>query len=171
MMQVMRFLGQSFRKWIWVAAFVLVPFGTTGTSAEAGELPKTGTYTTNWSFSGPYMALVLADENYTWMSEFTLVVWNEAGEGFLHDMSGHCNGFGVNDAGKGYCSLVDADDDKIFWAFTDVGGGKGSAVLEGGTGKYAGLQGSEEYTFVYTPDNPEGTFHGYGTSKGSYTLP
>ena len=95
----------------------------------------------------------------------------EAGEGLFHNMSGHCNGFGVNDTGKGYCSFVDADGDKVFWAFTDVGGGKGSAVLEGGTGKYEGLQGGEEYTFVYTPDNPEGTFNGHGTSKGNYTLP
>ena len=73
-MQGIRSFGLSLRKWIWVAAVVLVSFGTAGTSAEAGELPKSGTYTTHWAFSGPYMALQLADENYSWMSEFTLIV-------------------------------------------------------------------------------------------------
>ena len=68
-------------------------------------------------------------------------------------------------------ALVDGDGDKVFWAFTDLGDGKGKAVFEGGTGKYQGLQGSEDYEFVYTPDAPEGTFHGHGGSNGSYKLP
>jgi hypothetical protein len=163
--------GEGLRKTILAFALVLVPFAAFGTSALAGDLPKQGTYSTTWTFSGPYTVIELGEDKYSWMSEFTFVVWNNSGAGVLHDMSGHCDGLGVGDAGNGYCALVDADGDKIYWAFTDVGGGKGSATLEGGTGKYSGIQGNEEYEFVYTPDAPEGTFHGHGGSKGSYTLP
>ena len=151
-----------------VAVFVLL---VTNGPALAGDLPKKGTYSTTWAFGGPYTLVEIGKDKSSWMSEFTIIVWNNAGEGILHDMSGNCNGLGDEETGNGYCAFVDADGDKIYWAFHDVGTGKGNATLEGGTGKYSGIQGSEDYEFAYTPDLPEGTFHGHGGSKGSYTLP
>jgi hypothetical protein len=151
--------------------FIVAPIWTLAAMAHAQDLPKEGTYSTTWSFSGPYKVLSLGEDKYSWMSNFTLVVWNNAGEGVFHDMSGDCVGLGVGDKGNGYCALVDGDGDKVFWAFTDLGDGKGKAVFEGGTGKYQGLEGGEDYEFVYTPDAPEGTFHGHGGSNGSYKLP
>ncbi len=166
-----RVFGDNMRRTALASVLSLALFATFGTPALAGELPKKGTYSTTWTFSGPYKVIEIGKDKVSVMADFTLVVWNNAGEGVLHDMSGDCAFLGAGETGNGYCALVDADGDKIYWAFHDVGGGKGNATLDGGTGKFAGLQGSEDYTFVYTPDAPAGTFHGYGGSKGSYTLP
>ncbi len=136
----------------------LALFAAFGNLTLAGELPKKGTYSTTWTFSGPYKVIEVGKDKTSWMAGFTFIVWNNAGEGVLHDMSGDCNGLGVGETGNGYCALVDADGDKIYWAFHDVGGGKGNATLDGGTGKFEGIKGSEDYTFVYTPDAPAGTF-------------
>ena len=166
-----RVFGDNMRRTALASVLSLALFAAFGTLALAGDLPKKGTYSTTWTFSGPYKLVEIGKDKSSWMADFTLVVWNNAGEGVLHDMSGDCDGLGVGETGNGYCALVDTDGDKIYWAFHDVGGGKGNATLDGGTGKFAGIKGSEDYAFVYTPDAPAGTFHGHGGSKGSYTLP
>ncbi len=141
-----------------------------GGSALAGDLPKKGTYSSTWVFSGPYTVIEVGDNGWAGISHFALVVWNDAGEGVLHDMTGDCVGMGLEAEWSGYCSWADADGDKIFDHWKDVGE-RGTRTLLGGTGKYEGIQGTDEYEFVYTPDAPEGTFHGHGRANGSYTLP
>ena len=147
-----------------------------GAAALAGELLKKGPYSTSWTFSGPYTVVQIGEEKWAWSSRFTLVVSNDAGEGVLHNMSGNCVGMGSQEPNapftdSGYCSFFDAAGDKIFAYWYEKETGKGTTTLLGGTGKYAGIQGSDTYEYVYTPDAPEGTFNGYGHGKGSYTLP
>ena len=171
-MTTLRTFGESLQKTVLAFGLSLVLFAAFGTPVRAGDLPKEGTYSTTWTFSGPYTLVEIGEEKWSYVAAFTEVVWNNAGEGVLHNMSANCNGLGAaSGEGNGYCNYVDADGDKIYTAWEDLTEGKGKATILGGTGKYAGIQGSEEYEYVYTPDSPEGTFHGHGGSKGSYTLP
>ena len=148
-----------------------------GAAALAGELPKKGTYSISWTASGPYTAVEIGEEKWAWSSRFTVVIWNDAGEGIYHNMSANCVGMGTNErelapfTDSGYCSYVDADGDKIFEYYYEKETGKGTTTLLGGTGRYAGIQGSDTYEYVSTPDAPQGTFNQIGHSKGSYTLP
>ena len=46
---------------------------------------------------------------------------------------------------QGYCAFGDADGDRVFTSFTgafETGGASGTNTIIGGTGKYAGIQGS-----------------------------
>ena len=171
MMRLKSIFGRGLHKTALASALSLALFAAFGASALAGELPKQGTYSTTWTFSGPYTLLEVGEDEWAWISNFTLVIWNNAGEGFLHDMTGDCIEIGGPDRQtSGYCTYTDADGNKIFEAYTEEEEGKGTATYRGGTGKYAGLQGGGEYEYTFTPDTPEGTFHGYGGDEGSYTL-
>jgi len=176
MMRLKSIFGGSLHKTALASALSLVLLAAFGASALAGELPKQGTHSISWTFSGPYTAIEIGEDQWAWSSTFTIVVWNDAGEGLYHDMSANCVGMGSEEpdapfTDSGYCSYVDADGDRMFEYWTETGEGKGTDTLLGGTGKYAGIQGGGTYEYSYTPDAPEGTFNGYGHTKGSYTLP
>ena len=171
MMRLKSIFGRGLHKTALASALSLVLFAAFGASALAGELPKQGTYSLTWTFSGPYTLLEVGEDEWAWISNFTLVIWNNAGEGIYHDMTGDCIEIGGPERQtSGYCTYTDADGDKIFEAYTEEEEGKGHDTLTGGTGKYAGLQGGGKYEYAFTPDTPEGTFHGYGHTEGSYTL-
>ncbi len=176
MVTLSRIFGKGFHKTALASALSLVLFTAFGASALAQELPKQGTFSVTWTFSGPYTAIEIGEDQWAWSSTYTLIIWNDAGEGFFHDMSGVCVNMGSEAedapvADSGYCSYEDADGDKLFEYYYETEAGKGTAIQLGGTGKYAGVQGTDTYEYVYTPDAPEGVFNGYGTAEGSYTLP
>ena len=176
MVTLSRIFGKGLHKTALASALSLALFAAFGASALAGELPKQGTHSLTWTFSGPYTAIEIGEDQWAWSSTYTLIIWNDAGEGFFHDMSGICVGMGSEEpeapfTDSGYCSYVDADGDKIFTHWYETEADKGTQILLGGTGKYAGVQGGDTYEYVYTPDAPEGVFNGYGHAEGSYTLP
>ncbi len=162
--------GRAFRKAAITCAGLLL-CAAFGGSALAGDLPKQGTHSYSWTFSGPYEVIQVGEDEWAWVAHYTMASWNDAGEGLFHNMSGDCIGVGLGEEESGYCTYVDADGDMIFEAWQGTGAGTGTDTLLGGTGKYVGLQGTAEYEYVYFPDNPEGTFLGKGHSEGSYTLP
>ena len=175
MMRLKSIFGRGLHKTALASALSLALFAAFGASALAGELPKQGTYSVTWTFSGPYTAIEIGEDQWAWSSTYTLIIWNDAGEGFFHDMSANCVGLGseAEDAPfteTGYCSYVDADGDQLFEYYYETEEGKGTSTRLGGTGKYAGAQGTDTYEYSYTPDAPEGVFNGYGHSEGSYTL-
>ena len=175
MTRLTRMLRSRLHKTALASALSLALFAAFGASALAGELPKQGTYSVTWTFSGPYTAIEIGEDQWAWSSTYTLIIWNDAGEGFFHDMSANCVGLGseAEDAPfteTGYCSYVDADGDQLFEYYYETEEGKGTSTRLGGTGKYAGAQGTDTYEYVLTPDAPEGVFNGYGHSEGSYTL-
>ncbi len=163
--------SSGLRRTVAATGLTLALFAASVTGALAEDLPKQGTYSTTWAFSGPYTVVQVGEDDWAWMSNFSILYRNDAGTGIFHNMTSDCIGLGHGEEGNGYCAWVDAEGNKIFSAWKDLGGGKGATTLLGGTGKYAGLQGSEEYDFVFFPDNPDGRFHGWGHTKGSYTLP
>lgn len=78
------------------------------------------------------------------------VTFNDGGSGALHQGPAHCfesyavvEGRGRN---KGFCAFGDRDGDRIFTEFTGTfdaqEGGTGTNTITGGSGKYAGIQGS-----------------------------
>ncbi len=176
MTRLTRMLRSRFHMTALASGLSLALFAAFGASALAGELPKQGTFSVTWTFSGPYTAIEIGEDQWAWSSTYTLIIWNDAGEGFFHDMSGICVNMGSEEPeapfpDSGYCNYEDADGDKLFEYYYQTEEGKGTAIQLGGTGKYAGVQGSDTYEYVYTPDAPEGVFNGYGTAEGSYTLP
>ena len=175
MLRLTRMLRGRFHMTALASGLSLVLLAALGAGALAGELPKQGTYSLTWTFSGPYTAIEIGEDQWAWSSTSNLILWNDAGEGFGHDMSGICVGMGSEEPGapftdSGYCSYVDADGDKLFDYWYETEAGKGTSTWLGGTGKYAGAQGTDTYEFVLTPDAPEGTFNGYGHTEGSYKL-
>ena len=84
--------------------------------------------------------------------EQSAVYTNDAGHGFLHNMTDRCFGVGASSANTlhagGYCTYVDADGDMIFSVFHIARVGDepdGITGFTGGTGKYADLTGNGEY--------------------------
>lgn len=150
-------------------------------SVAAEELAKQGTFSATYTVSGTSKTTVIGKDRAAYANEFMMVLSNDAGKGFLHNMTAHCIGFGVNDAGagtrkgSGYCTFVDADKDQIFeqWEGEATGRGsplKGKAKWLGGTGKYAGLEGIYDFESISLVPAAEGTFQAIGKKKGSYKL-
>jgi hypothetical protein len=107
----------------------------------------------------------------TWIAHFTMlptgkervqinyeaygVALSDTGEGLLHNASGYVvgsthsfKGHYEDDSGSGIFTRPDGD--KIFFTYKAAGisgkVGKGSTTYVGGTGKFAGIQGSGEFT-------------------------
>ena len=92
----------------------------------------------------------MADKRVMGSGRVTGITFNDRGSGPLHQGPANCfDAFVVVD-GRGidkcFCTFSDADGDRIFTDFTGVlvpeGGGNGTNEITGGTGKYAGVQGS-----------------------------
>jgi len=87
---------------------------------------------------------------------------NMKGEKMLDKMSAHCTALSVASGDKKYidgaCVLADNDGDKIFSTFDtrDVDKSQanlscGTHIITGGTGKYAGITGSEPFACIPMP--------------------
>jgi hypothetical protein len=117
--------------------------------ASAQQLPKNGSisFHTGWK----YVADVLnaTDKHVVGKGNVTGITFNDKGTGPLHLGPANCfesfiiiEGKGQD---KGYCAFGDPDGDRIFTEFTGTfgpEGGNGTNNIIGGTGKYAGIQGS-----------------------------
>ena len=119
------------------------------TAAGAQQLPKSGSinFHTGWKLTGE--AITPADKHMLGHGSAVGTTFNDKGNGPLHLGGADCfysflviDGVGKN---KGSCSFGDADGDRIFTNFTgnlSPDGDSGTNEIAGGTGKYAGIQGS-----------------------------
>lgn len=113
---------------------------------------------------------------YYWVGEFSGTFFNDKGEGsVLHKASAKCPGYQFLDFGKkmgesaGTCIYSDTNGDKVFgtWKLsssTCAGPGcpsKGSFTWTGGTGKFAGADGTHSLTGVTVTLWPDGTATGF----------
>ena len=120
-----------------------------GTTAGAQQLPKSGSinFHTGWKLAGE--AITPADKYMLGHGSAVGTTFNDKGSGPLHLGGADCfysflilDGVGRN---KGSCSFGDADGDRIFTNFNgnlSPDGDSGTNEIAGGTGKYAGIQGS-----------------------------
>jgi hypothetical protein len=87
---------------------------------------------------------------------------NMKGEKMLDKMSAHCTALNVASGDKKYidgaCVLADSDGDKIFSTFdtrdvdkTQPSMNCGTHIITGGTGKYAGITGTEPFACNVMP--------------------
>ena len=155
------------------------PLGSLWTAATA-QIAKEGTISETCSFSGTAKVLPMGQECVKVTYESLGISQSDTGEGIFHNASFRCLGAshavkGQNNDGLASCVMIRPDGDQIFITMKATGKVEGDAegivTLVGGTGKFAGIQGSGPYkTYTFRPAT-EGTFQGYTKWKGEYKLP
>lgn len=146
-----------------LAVFVTaVSFATLCTFASAQQLPKSGSinFHTGWKLAGE--AITAADKHMLGHGSAVGTTFNDKGSGPLHLGPANCfyTFLSINDVGrnKGSCAFGDADGDRIFTNFTgnlSAEGDSGTNEIAGGTGKYAGIQGSGPWKCKVAGNNGE----------------
>ena len=124
---------------------------------QAEPIEKKGTtpYVTHFIFR-PVQSLEVSGLGTATLLEAIGTTQNMKGEKMLDKMSARCTALSVDSGAKKYidgaCVLADADGDKIFSTFDtrDVDKSQpkmncGTHIITGGTGKYAGITGSEPF--------------------------
>jgi hypothetical protein len=132
-------------------------------ASGAQQLPRSGSinFHTGWRFVGD--VVTVADNHLQGHGSAIGVTFNDRGSGPLHLGPANCfdtlfivDGRGRN---KGFCAFGDADGDRIFTQFTGEFvpgvGGNGINEIVGGTGKYAGIQGSGPWKCGFPGSNGE----------------
>ena len=149
---------------------VLVVFAP-GAAALADPLEKKGTtpYVTHFIFR-PLMSIDIPGLGTVTPLEAVGTTQNLKGEKMLDKMSARCAALSVTSGETKYidgaCVLSDSDGDKVFSTFDTRDLDKsqpkmdcGTHVITGGTGKYAGISGSEPFACIPMP--PLGGSDGY----------
>jgi len=165
-------------KLIALTALIIVAFGMTAL-AIAADIPKQGTYTGKMVISLTLKSIAVGDRlivGYEYMGVFL----NDRGEGFLHNASVRGLGAfhaenvkGVFEYDRSSGVLIDSDGDQVIFTHEVAGSFDSVRTLtfHGGTGKYTGIQGGGEWTWVQTRSATEVTAQGYAIHKGHWKLP
>jgi hypothetical protein len=135
-----------------VATLLLAP-----SSVWAADLPKQGTDSYTTTFVTVSRTQMKAGDRTITTSEFVGITRNDNGGPMFSDMGARCLGMselvGKDSVGQGTCAETDNDGDEIYSTFQFKGSG-GTHTFVGGTGKYAGLSGTADFTAqsVKSPD-------------------
>jgi hypothetical protein len=154
---------------------LLVAFGT----ETKAQIPKEGTTSDTWAYSGTFKALPMGQEVLEMAYENIGVVIGDTPQDLYHNASFRCIGALYAVKGEynysGFCVCTRPDGDQAFFTNKGTGklgvGGKGSTTIVGGTGKLSGIQGNAEYMEISVRPAAEGSFQGYVRGKGQYKLP
>jgi hypothetical protein len=167
------------RAWVFAAPLILLL--AFAQPVISGELPKEGSFSYKSFAHGAYTAIAMGEERLQFNYEVYGLILNDAGEGFLHLASTHglgsfhmVKGVYAEPWDRGFHVAVDPDGDKVFLTHIAKGGfGGAKAVFNfvGGTGKYTGITGGGEWTWVAGRPAAENTFQGCALCKGHYKLP
>jgi hypothetical protein len=140
--------------------------------AVAADLPKDGRYDVQAFCSGPvHLATPLKDQM---GGSYSVRCMANADQGTIfHGVLGICNGafHQVGDAyyEAGSCEFSDAAGDKFFGVYEKKGQANGTWKVTGGSGKYATLTQTGEFSavlpFPMPSDLTGAQFHWWGTSK------
>lgn len=141
-------------KIVTAVAVLLVGAAFVAPAARAdGIAPEADFKATFHLFNEPEKSLTTSGGATVEIMEEKAVYSNDAGHGFLHDVTGRCLAMGTSESRafhyNGYCTYVDPDGDLIYSTF-DIGRAgdqpvKATKAYTGGTGKYTGLTGSADY--------------------------
>jgi hypothetical protein len=140
---------------------VLMAFAPGIVLGQSIEKKGTTPYVTHFIFR-PLMSIDIADLGTATSLEAVGTTENMKGEKMLDKMSAHCTALSVASGDKKYidgaCVLADSDGDKIFSTFDTRDLDKsqpemncGTHIITGGTGKYAGITGSEPFACIAMP--------------------
>jgi hypothetical protein len=142
-------------------AGVLMAFAPGVVFGQAIEKKGTTPYVTHFIFR-PLMNIDIPGLGTATTLDAVGTTQNMKGEKMLDKMSAHCTALSVASGSKKYidgaCVLADNDGDKIFSTFDtrDVDKSQpklscGTHIITGGTGKYAGITGSEPFACISMP--------------------
>src|SRR5215831_18860627 len=144
-----------------ILSAVLMSFATGVALAAPIEKKGTSPYVTHFIFR-PVQSLEVPGLGTATLLEALGTTQNMKGEKMFDKMSARCTALSVDSGPKKYidgaCVLADADGDKIFSTFDtrDVDKSQpslscGTHIITGGTGKYAGITGSEPFSCEAMP--------------------
>ena len=157
----------------------LIVLAAFGMEAKA-QIPKEGTISNTWAFSGTFKALPMGQERLQMTYEVMGVIIGDTSEDLFHNTSFRCLGSmhavkGEFNDESGFCVCTRLDGDQIFLTYKATGkvgvSAKETQTIVGGTGKLVGIQGNAELTRFGVRRAAEGTFQGYEKGKGQYKLP
>jgi hypothetical protein len=137
-----------------VMAAVLPIAWTVCAGAADGDLPRSGSVKAHSGWVGIGEVKELGKDHLAWNGVFYGTSYNDQGKGFLEHMAWICPGTSDILNGtithQGFCTLTDVDGDQIYGI--NKGSGPltgpdftGTVTYNGGTGKYAGIQGGQSY--------------------------
>jgi hypothetical protein len=140
---------------------ILMAFAPGIALGQAIEKKGTTPYVTHFIFR-PLMNIDIADLGTATSLEAVGTTENMKGEKMFDKMSAHCTALSVASGDKKYidgaCVLADSDGDKIFSTFdtrdldkSQPEMGCGTHIITGGSGKYAGITGSEPFACIAMP--------------------
>jgi hypothetical protein len=167
-------------KAVCITLFVLALVLFLGTSTEAQQLPKEGTFNAVYSGVGTVKASAVGKEQ-------VLFAWEEngasTGKGIVDHTTWHCWGVAGFTKGVGnhfgYCVVTDPSGDQIVGEVStknvalDAKSIEATGKFTSGTGKFAGITGGWTYLQHGPEFRPpsEGAYISHGPFEGSYKLP
>lgn len=111
--------------------------------------------------------------HYYWVGEFSGSFFSDKGEGSLFHKAGvKCPAYFDLDVNarkhtaNGYCTVADGDGDQAYISWIIRGDGRsgaGTFAYTGGTGKYKGIKGTNNFTTLIQVNWPDGTTSGFAT--------
>jgi hypothetical protein len=143
------------------ATAVMMAFAPGVVLGDPMERKGTTPYVTHFIFR-PLMSLDVLPLGTATQLEAVGTTENMKGEKMFDKMSARCAALSVTSGDKKYidgaCVLADSDGDKIFSTFdtrdldkSQPDMGCGTHIITGGTGKYAGITGSEPFACIAMP--------------------
>jgi hypothetical protein len=155
-----------------------------GPEANA-QIAKEGSYTGMVFFSGTFKTIAMEKERVQMSYEVNGISKGQDENSPLYNATINCLGSlhaikGAYENDSGFCAYTRPDGDQIFMTYeakgklgvTDGGvSANGTAKIVGGTGKFAGMQGSGEFERHSLRATAPGTFNTFNVVKGSYKIP
>jgi hypothetical protein len=143
--------------------------------SAAEPLPKSGSISVHSGYWAVGESVLVAEKHTQGHGSNRGITFNDKGSGPLHLGPTDCfyTFYTAVDRtrAKGYCTFGDTDGDRIFTdfkgAFNSEGYIQGTHEVDGGTGKYAGIQGTVAFKCKYAGSNGELEC----TQKLDYRLP
>jgi hypothetical protein len=169
------------KKCLFILVLSLILSITLGWNAIA-QIPKEGKLDLTNTYAGTQKFFPIDKEHFVIYFENSGVVVSDSGGGPFHKAASHNVGVMYFEKGiirlTSYFSITDKDGDKVLWEFTEIEGKpsppyptNGAGKILWGTGKFAGIQGSMEYTRQNLRPAADGTHQAIATAKGSWKLP
>ena len=152
---------------------LVIALGVEGSAQTKKEMTFSGTH--YWSSTGK--PVQIDPDRVILPAELLGVRVNDSGDGPFHGASVHIVGVGYRTKGyygfRGYVTWIDKDGDTVVWELLDTPPGATTSPgrLIDGTGKYAGWQGTIEYSIQYPKAFPDGTRRGITRETAKIVAP
>lgn len=145
----------------------------------SGILAVGASYAEEWKPAGEFgwfgvgKAHEVEKGHFYWVGEFSGTFFNDKGEGNLFHKSGvKCPAFfdlyaaDSRHTAGGYCTIADAEGDRAYLSWSVKGDGRrgtGTFTYTGGTGKYSGVKGTNNFSTLIQINWADGTTSGFAS--------